>query len=234
MGLLPHIVAKDCEQTMEKILAGVRKFQSTVFRAKHDLFSKLSNKQEPGVLFITCSDSHIDPCLLTQTQPGELFILRNAGNIVPSYGAQIGGTTVTIEYAVGVLGVKDIIVCGHTDCGVAKSILDPGRAKDLPSLQEWLLQEEATRRIIQENYSHLQGDALLTATIQENVRVQLAHLRTHPLIAAKSRKRAIALHGWVYSIPTGQVWTFDDTRDQFVPLSGRSPGKAAPASKRRN
>jgi carbonic anhydrase len=170
--------------------------------------------------------------LLTQIHPGELFILRNAGNIVPSYGAQIGGTTATIEYAVGVLGVKNIIVCGHTDCGVAKGILDPDQAKDLPSLREWLLQAEATRRIIQENYAHLDGDELLTATIQENVRVQLAHLRTHPLIAAKLRRRAVELHGWVYSIPTGQVWTFDDSRDQFVDLSESSPSTPPSSSKR--
>ncbi len=159
-------------------------------------------------------------------------ILRNAGNIVPSYGAQIGGTTATIEYAVGVLGVKNIIVCGHTDCGVAKGILDPEQAKDLPSLQEWLLQAEATRRIIQENYAHLKGDELLTATIQENVRVQLAHLRTHPLIAAKLRRKAVELHGWVYSIPTGQVWTFDDGLDRFVDLSDSASGTPSSPPKR--
>ena len=218
---------------MKALIEGVKKFQSEVFAAQKQLFSRLAHGQHPRALFITCSDSRIDPCLLTQTHPGELFILRNAGNIVPSYGAQIGGTTATIEYAVGVLGVKDIIVCGHTDCGVAKGILDPGQAKDLPSLREWLLQAEATRRIIQENYSHLKGDELLTATIQENVRVQLAHLRTHPLIAAKLRRGAVALHGWVYSIPTGEVWTFDEGRDQFVSLLEAPLDEAAPAPKRR-
>lgn len=217
---------------MKTLIEGVKKFQSEIFAAQKELFSRLAHGQHPRALFITCSDSRIDPCLLTQTHPGELFILRNAGNIVPSYGAQIGGTTATIEYAVGVLGVKNIIVCGHTDCGVAKGILDPDQAKDLPSLREWLLQAEATRRIIQENYAHLDGDELLTATIQENVRVQLAHLRTHPLIAAKLRRRAVELHGWVYSIPTGQVWTFDDSRDQFVDLSESSPSTPPSSSKR--
>ena len=217
---------------MKALIEGVRKFQSEVFAAQKELFSRLAHDQHPRALFITCSDSRIDPCLLTQTHPGDLFILRNAGNIVPSYGAQIGGTTATIEYAVGVLGVKNIIVCGHTDCGVAKGILDPDQAKDLPSLQEWLLQAEATRRIIKENYAHLKGDELLTATIQENVRVQLAHLRTHPLIAAKLRRKAVELHGWVYSIPTGQVWTFDEGRDQFVDLSDAASDAPTPSSKR--
>ena len=218
---------------MKALIEGVKKFQAEVFAAQKQLFSRLAHGQHPRALFITCSDSRIDPCLLTQTHPGELFILRNAGNIVPSYGAQIGGTTATIEYAVGVLGVKDIIVCGHTDCGVAKGILDPGQAKDLPSLREWLLQAEATRRIIQENYAHLKGDELLTATIQENVRVQLAHLRTHPLIAAKLRKETVALHGWVYSIPTGQVWAFDENRDQFVSLAQAPLNEVTPIPKKR-
>lgn len=214
---------------MKPLADGVRKFQSEVFAAKKDLFTRLATGQHPRAIFITCSDSRIDPCLLTQTDPGELFILRNAGNIVPSYGAQIGGTTATIEYAVGVLEVQDVIVCGHTDCGVAKGILDPGKAKDLPSLKEWLLQAEAVRRILQENYAHLAGDDLLEAAIRENVRVQLAHLRTHPLIAAKLRRGTVTLHGWVYSIPTGEVWTFDEDRDEFVPLS-KDP---VPSPKRR-
>ncbi len=218
---------------MKALIDGVRKFQSEVFAAQKELFSRLARGQHPRALFITCSDSRIDPCLLTQTLPGELFILRNAGNIVPSYGAQIGGTTATIEYAVGVLDVKNVIVCGHTDCGVAKGILDPDQARDLPSLQEWLLQAEATRRIIQENYAHLTGDELLTATIQENVRVQLAHLRTHPLIAAKLRRGAIEMHGWVYSIPTGQVWTFDESRDRFVDLADSASGTPTFPRKRR-
>ena len=218
---------------MKALIEGVKKFQAEVFAAQKQLFLHLAHGQHPRALFITCSDSRIDPCLLTQTHPGELFILRNAGNIVPSYGAQIGGTTATIEYAVGVLGVKDIIVCGHTDCGVAKGILDPGQAKDLPALRDWLLQVEATRRILKETCASLSGDALLTAAIQENVCAQLAHLRTHPLIAARLRRGAVALHGWVYSIPTGEVWTFDEGRDQFVSLLQAPLDEAAPAPKRR-
>lgn len=203
---------------MMNLIQGVKKFQSEVFAAKRDLFTRLAHHQDPRALFITCSDSRIDPCLLTQTEPGELFILRNAGNIVPSYGAQIGGTTATIEYAVGVLKVQNVIVCGHTDCGVAKAIVDPAKAADLPSLQEWLRQAEATRRIIREIHPHLQGESLITATIQENVRVQLSHLRTHPLVAAKLRRGTIQLHGWVYSIATGEIWAYDDAQERFVSL----------------
>jgi carbonic anhydrase len=218
---------------MKTLIDGVKKFQSEVFAAKKDLFQRLAMGQNPRALFITCSDSRIDPGLLTQTEPGELFILRNAGNIVPSYGAQIGGTTSTIEYAIGILDVKNVIVCGHTDCAVMKAVLDPSLAKDLPALKEWLLQAEAARQIIRENYAHLGGDELLVKTIQENVRVQLAHLQTHPLIASRLRRGAITLHGWVYSIPTGQVWAFDDSQDQFLSLAQTPLKEPASSSKRR-
>jgi carbonic anhydrase len=203
---------------VEKLVEGFKKFQSEVFRAKRELFTRLSQKQEPRALFITCSDSRIDPTLLTQTEPGELFILRNAGNIVPSYGGVLGGSTATIEYAVSVLGVKHVIVCGHTDCGVMKALLHPETVEHLPAVKNWMGQAEATRRIARENYSDLTGDKLLVATIQENVRVQLSHLRTHPGVAVRLRRGTLTIHGWVYSIPTGDIWTYDDGKGEFVSL----------------
>ena len=210
---------------MEKLIEGFKKFQSEVFRAKKGLFDQLTHKQQPRALFITCSDSRIDPCLLTQTEPGELFILRNAGNIVPSYGTTVGSTIATIEYAVGVLEIRNIIVCGHTDCGVAKALLDPKQIDDLPAVKAWLTQAEATRRVVKENYAHLNGEALLVTTIQENVRIQLEHLQTHPTVAAKLRRGALELHGWVYSIPTGEVWAYDFRKDGFVSLLDTQPEK---------
>ena len=203
---------------MKTIIEGFKKFQSEVFQEKRQLFERLSYGQNPRALFITCSDSRIDPTLLTQTDPGELFILRNAGNIVPSYGAVVGGSTATIEYAVAVLGVQHVIVCGHTDCGVMRAILQPDQLKDLPAVKEWLLQAEATRRIVAENYAHLSELELLVVTTQENVRIQLDHLRTHPAVAARLRRGALQLHGWVYSISTGEMWTYDHAGDKFVPL----------------
>ncbi len=203
---------------MEKLVEGFKKFQSEVFRAKRELFTRLSQKQEPRALFIACSDSRIDPTLLTQTEPGELFILRNAGNIVPSYGGVLGGSTATIEYAVSVLGVKHVIVCGHTDCGVMKALLHPETVENLPAVKNWMVQAEATRRIVRENYTDLKGEELLVATIQENVRVQLSHLRTHPGVAARLRRGTLTIHGWVYSIPTGDIWAYDDEKGVFESL----------------
>ena len=203
---------------MKKLIEGFKKFQREVFSSKQDLFSRLAQGQHPRALFITCSDSRIDPCLITQTDPGDLFILRNAGNLVPSYGTTIGSTIATIEYAVGVLGVKNIIVCGHTDCGVVKAILEPEQVGDLPAVKSWLLQAEATRRVVRENYGSLTGDALYVATTQENVRIQLKHLQTHPIVAAKLRNGSVDLHGWVYSIETGEVWAYDFDGDTFQSL----------------
>ena len=203
---------------MNRLVEGFKKFQSQVFGAKRELFTKLSQGQEPRALFITCSDSRIDPTLLTQTDPGDLFILRNAGNIVPSYGGMLGGSTATIEYAVAVLGVKHIIVCGHTDCGVMKALLHPEKVEELPAVRSWVVQAEATRRIVRENHANLFGDDLLVATIQENVRIQLDHLKTHPTVAARLRRGSLTIHGWVYSIATGDMWAYDDQRDEFVSL----------------
>ena len=213
---------------MKKLIEGFKKFQREVFKTKRELFTSLAKGQQPRALFISCSDSRIDPCLVTQTEPGELFILRNAGNLVPSYGTTIGSTIATIEYAVGVLYIKNIIVCGHTDCGVVKAILEPEQVDDLPAVKMWLLQAEATRRVVRDNYSHLTGDALYVATTQENVRIQLNHLKTHPLVAARLRSKSLELHGWVYSIETGDVWTYDFAQDAFrslVPPTGKARRK---------
>ena len=207
---------------MEKLVEGFKKFQSEVFRAKRELFTRLSQKQEPRALFITCSDSRIDPTLLTQTEPGELFILRNAGNIVPSYGGLLGGSTATIEYAVAILGVKHVIVCGHTDCGVMKAILHPEMVEELPAVKDWVAQAETTRRIMRENYSDLKGEELLVTTTQENVRGQLDHLKTYPSVAARLRRGTLTIHGWVYSISTGDIWTYDDDKGEFVSLIART------------
>ena len=127
---------------MQKLIEGTRHFQHTIFDTQKALFEQLSQGQQPLALFITCSDSRIDPNLLTQTQPGELFVIRNAGNIVPTYGAASGGEAGTIEYAVAALKVKDIIVCGHSFCGAMNGLLHPETLGALPAVQDWLRHAE--------------------------------------------------------------------------------------------
>ena len=203
---------------MEKLVKGFLKFRTEVFGKKKELFTRLSENQAPRALFITCSDSRIDPTMLTQTEPGELFILRNAGNMVPPYGSMQGGSTATIEYAMAVLKVPHIIVCGHTDCGVMRALLHPEEVQDLPAVKEWVGQAETTRRLMHEHFTNLKGNDRLIKTTQENVRSQLDHLRTHPSVALLLRKKKVDLHGWVYSISTGDVWVYDFELEQFTSL----------------
>jgi carbonic anhydrase len=204
---------------MQKLIEGIHDFQQTEFRQRQGLFEQLSRGQSPETLFITCSDSRIDPNLLTRSQPGELFILRNAGNIVPPHGAANGGEGATIEFAVAGLGVKDVIVCGHTHCGAMKGLLEPEQVRSLPTVADWLKHAETTRRIVHENYRHIEGDKLLTATIEENVLVQLEHLKTLPAVAARLARGDIHLHGWVYKIETGDVFAYAPEDGQFVSLA---------------
>jgi carbonic anhydrase len=169
---------------MQRLIQGIHRFQQETFKPQHELFSRLAKGQNPETLFITCSDSRIDPNLLTKSNPGELFILRNAGNIIPSHGSGNSGEAATIEFAVAGLGVKDIIVCGHSHCGAMKALMHPEDVKNMPSLCQWLTHAQTTQRIVQENYSHLDDEKRLTVTIEENVLVQLENLRTLPSVAS--------------------------------------------------
>lgn len=224
-----HSFAQPKIRTMQKIVQGIHQFQSDLFSEQQSLFEGLVDGQSPLALFITCSDSRIDPSLLTQTDPGELFILRNAGNIVPSYGAFEGGEAATIEYAVSVLGVKDIIICGHSHCGAMDGLINQSQLEKLPAVRAWLAHAESTHRIVEENYGHItEPTARLTAAVEENVLVQLEQLRTHPSVAAALSRKAINLHGWVYKFETGQVFSFDPAQCQFRPLQDASLATPAP------
>jgi carbonic anhydrase len=204
---------------MQKLIQGIHKFRTEDFRPLQGLFEQLAKGQNPETLFITCSDSRIDPNLLTRSKPGDLFILRNAGNIVPPQGAANGGEAATIELAVAGLGVKDIIICGHSHCGAMQGLLKPEMVAPLPAVASWLSHAETTRRIVGDNYSHLDGDRLVTATVEENVLVQLENLRTLPSVASRLIQGDLHLHGWVYKIETGEVFAYDTSSGQFVPLA---------------
>jgi carbonic anhydrase len=205
---------------MQQLIRGIHQFQTEDFRSLETLFQQLAERQTPETLFITCSDSRIDPNLLTGSQPGDLFILRNAGNIVPPHGTA-SGEGATIEYAVAALGVKDIIVCGHTHCGAMKGLLNPEQVAGLPAVSSWLEHAATTRRIISDHYSHLPEDRKLVAAIEENVLVQLEHLRTLPAVASRLRRGDLHLHGWVYKIETGEVFGYDIETQSFTAVTER-------------
>ena len=218
---------------MQKLIQGIHQFQKESFRPLQGLFEELAKGQNPETLFITCSDSRIDPTLLTKAQPGDLFILRNAGNIIPPHGAGNGGEAATIEFAVAALGVKDIIICGHSHCGAMQGLLQPEKVASLPAVSSWLSHAETTRRIIRDNYGHLEGDRLLTATVEENVLVQLEHLRTLPAVGSRLVRGDLHLHGWVYKIETGEVFAYDVGDGQFVKLAEYSHPEIETSGRRR-
>lgn len=219
---------------MQKLVEGVHRFHAETFRHQRELFARLAMGQNPQALFITCSDSRINPNLITHTDPGELFIVRNVGNIIPPYGACQGGEDAAIEYALEVLGIEDIIVCGHTGCGAMQGLLEPGRIEPLPSVRRWLQHASATQRIVERLYSHLQGESRLTLTAEENVLVQLENLRTHPSVAVGLAAGRLKLHAWMYKIATGQVFAYDAHRGQYVDLAeaNTSPVSVPPRADR--
>jgi carbonic anhydrase len=202
---------------VDRILKGLSRFQKTVYPKHRDLFQKLALGQRPEALFITCADSRIDPCMLTQTKPGELFICRVIGNVVPPYPDAIGGVSATIEYAVGVLGVPDVIVCGHTDCGVLKGVLNPEPLEPLTSVSAWLNYAQPARQAVarEENQSELE---FLLALTERNVVEQLGNLRTHPAVAARLEQGDLRLHGWVYHIGEGTVTAYETDGSGFAPV----------------
>lgn len=213
---------------MEKLLAGVAQFQSRIFPREQELFQEIAHEQHPRALFVTCCDSRVLPNLITQTRPGELFICRDIGNIVPAYGTVYGGVSATVEYAVSVLKVRHVIICGHSDCGAMRALLRPDKIKDLPNVYGWLSHAEAARRTVLENNPELNGDDLLWKLIEQNVISQLANLKTHPAVAARVARDDLSLHGWTYNIERGEVMVYDELQRRFLPVQG-PPGNSSEA-----
>ena len=204
------------ESVMQKIVDGVRQFQKGQFEDHRGLFEELAGGQSPLALFITCSDSRIDPNMVTQTKPGQLFVIRTAGNIVPPYDVVRGGEAATIEYAVRALNVSDIVICGHSQCGAMGGLLNPEALTTLPAVEEYLQSAEATRQNIEADYANVTDPAeKLTLTVKENVLVQLENLKTHPSVIEALEKDTVNLHGWVYEFETGAVTAHQAESGEF-------------------
>lgn len=206
---------------MPKFAAGVIEFQNKVYPEKKELFEKLSQGQAPEALFITCSDSRIETAMITQTDPGELFICRNAGNIVPPHSTHTGGMTASIEFAVAALRVPHIVICGHTECGAMKGAMNPAGLDALPHVREWLNYSRAAVAIVDELGASMGEEERMKLLLEQNVILQLQHLKTHPSVAARLAKGDLQLHGWVYDIKTGGVAAYDEASNSFVPVDTR-------------
>jgi carbonic anhydrase len=206
-------------QTYTRLLAGLRRFRHEVFPPRRAVYEKAAREpQQPFALVIACSDSRIDPELITQSGPGEIFVTRNVGNLVPPYGHTHGAVAAVIEYAVATLGVDEIVVCGHTDCGAMKGLLDSDALADHPATSDWLRNAEAALSIVRSRNATLQEPATLLDLIEENVLLQIMHLQTHPFVAGGLARGTLSIHGWVYDIGHGDVLLYDPVPGRFVSI----------------
>ncbi|TBR57099.1 carbonic anhydrase [Westiellopsis prolifica IICB1] len=202
---------------MRKLIRGLQQFKSNYFSTHLELFEQLSHGQKPRVLFITCSDSRMDPNLITQAEVGELFVIRNAGNIVPSYGAANGGEGASIEYAIQALDIEQVVICGHTHCGAMKGLLTlDSLRQEMPLVYDWLKHAEATRRLVKDNYRTFQSEELLEIVIAENVLTQIENLRTYPIVHSRLYQGKLKIYGWIYHIETGEVLAYDPVSHAYV------------------
>ena len=203
---------------MKDIIDGFLRFQRDAFPERAKLFKDLANQQNPRALFISCSDSRLVPELVTQREPGDLFVIRNAGNIVPSYGPEPGGVSASVEYAVAALQVRDIVICGHSDCGAMTAIATCTCLDHMPAVAGWLRYADSGR-VVNEARKHQDPQAKVASMVRENVIAQLANLQTHPSVRLALEEKRVALHGWVYDIESGCIQAFDGRTGTFVSLA---------------
>lgn len=207
---------------MKKLILGLDQFRQTYVSSHQELLEQLAQGQKPRVLFITCSDSRVAPNLITNTEVGELFVIRNAGNIIPPYGAANGGEAGTIEYAINALGIEQVVVCGHSRCGAMKGLLKLNKLQeDMPLVYDWLKHAEATRRIVMENYSHYNDEDLMDMLVAENVLVQIDNLKTYPIVKARMHQGKLKIYAWVYNIGTGDVLAYDARTHTYMTPEGQ-------------
>nr|WP_321983538.1 carbonic anhydrase [uncultured Lichenicoccus sp.] len=215
----------DTDRTLSTLLDGVRHFSNEVFPSNREMFSDLAQGQAPHTLFITCADSRVSPGMITQSLPGNLFNLRNIGNIVPAYGEMLGGVSAAIEYAVVALGVSHIIVCGHSDCGAMKAMIEPHKhgLERMPTVKSWLRNAEAARAVteallLQSEVPQDDGAHAVATMAEQNVLLQLSHLRTHPAVAARLAESRLQIQGWLYDIASGTVRILDELTRSAISL----------------
>ncbi len=207
-------MAEHQDRTLQRLTEGILRFQQDVYPARQDEYAYAAqNPQKPHTLLITCSDSRIDPEALTQSGPGQIFVTRNIGNMVPPYGEMLGGVSAVVEYAVDALGVQHAVICGHTDCGAMKGLLaEPGKLDSMPAVKSWLRNADGAKR----EAMAVDGDEPSLKTVTEqNVLTQMQHLRSHPSVAGAIARGTLTISGWVYDIEHGDVRIYNEAEDRF-------------------
>lgn len=206
---------------LDRLKTGIRRFQTEVHAERAaDYQRAATTPQQPHTLVIACADSRVDVESIASAGPGELFITRNIGNMVPSYGEMLGGVSAVIEYAVSALKVQHIVVCGHSDCGAMKALLNPASTEAMPTVRSWLTNGQAALRVAssQEQTDEPKLDTLRRLT-EENVLMQLTHLKTHPSVAGAFARGELTLSGWVYDIGSGGIRIAEEGSRDFTPVT---------------
>ena len=206
------------QDALDRIRRGVTRFQTEIYPAQREMFERLKLGQKPLALFMTCADSRVNPNLVTQTDPGEIFIERNPGNIVPPYVEFVGGVTAGVEYAMLALKVPVIVVCGHTDCGVMKALLHPEQVEDMPGVQHWMSHAFDARARMLREFGDAPEEEQLRRMTEYNVLGQIENLKTHPSVRARMLKGEIEIRGWVYDIGDGSIREADPASGRFTTL----------------
>lgn len=217
-------------KVLDRLKAGALRFQQEVY-AKHaaDYERAATTPQKPHTLVIACADSRVDVESITGAGPGEVFITRNIGNMVPAYGEMLGGVSAVIEYAVSALKVQHVVICGHSDCGAMKALLNPESTAQMPTVRSWLTNGQAALRVADSHPYEPPADHLRRLT-EENVLMQMNHLKTHPSVAGALARNELSISGWVYDIGSGGVRIAEDGTRTFTPLAGLSAkSEAVPA-----
>ena len=206
------------DEILEQLKNGVRRFRAEVYPDQVDQRARaVLEAQRPHTLFIACADSRVDPIEITQSGMGEVFVTRNIGNLVPAYGEMLGGVSAVIEYAVTSLRVRHIVICGHTDCGAMKALLQPDSTKDMPTVTSWLTNARAALSVAETLHTKSEWRReLLSVLTEENVLLQLQHLKTHPSVAGAIAKGELSISGWLYDIGKGQVYIAEDGQRKFT------------------
>ena len=210
------------QEAVARILHGVAKFQADVYPAQREMFERLRHKQEPLALFVTCADARVVPTLFTQSDPGEIFNEGNPGNMVPPHVEFVGGVTAGVEYAMLALKVPLVVVCGHTDCGVMKALLDPAKADGMPSVQKWMSHGFAARDRALREYPYARSDERLQHVTEYNVLEQIENLKTHPSVRKRLRYGEVEIRGWVYDIGDGSIREANLETGEFRLLGGKT------------
>lgn len=216
------------DEVLQQLKDGVRRFQAEVYPQQAEIFAQAaSEEQRPHTLFITCADSRVDPIAITSSGTGEVFVTRNIGNMVPAYGEMLGGVSAVIEFAVSSLGVRHAVICGHTHCGAMQALLAPESVAKMPTVKSWLHNAHTALTVAETLHERAAGSptesSMIDVLTEQNVLLQMQHLKTHPSVAGAMAKGELTISGWIYSIGTGEVRVAEDGQRTFTPVGLELP-----------